>query len=457
MGRFRTPMPRRTLLRGLGGVFVGLPFLEAMRSSRAIAAPQPSYTPAGFPKRFVVMFTPNGSVHEAWLPTGAERHFELSEILSPLEPFREKLLVLAGVDQMSGGQGETHQRAMGGMLTGEVVNPGEFFVGGNPPGGWANGISVDQRIARVLGNTTRLRSLELAVQPTSEGSTWTRMSYAGPNQPLPPLGSPFLAFERLFSSLVRDPKAAAWTIPRRRTVLDAVRDDYLSLRARVGLEDRRRLDAHLTALRELEARLGVVPEAVLQGCSAPALKDNVDVASNDNFPLVGKLQMDLLAKALECDLTRVASIQWSRSRSATRFTWLGVEREHHDLSHDGDALTSSVASLVRINAWYAEQLAYLLGRLASIPEGDGTMLDSTLVFWSNELARGNSHSTKNMPYVLAGGLGGDLQMGRFLDFRSRKGTVPHNNLLLSLVNAMGIDDTSFGRAEWCTGPLSGLV
>jgi hypothetical protein len=137
-----------------------------------------------------------------------------------------------------------------------------------------------------------------------------------------------------------------------------------------------------------------------------------------------------------------------------RFSWLDIDALHHDLSHRGDNDADAIDKLTRINRWYAEQLAYLIGRLQQIPEGDGTMLDNTLILWCNELAKGNVHGRTDAPYVLAGKAGGALQTGRFLRF---DGNVPHNNLLLSLIHALGQADTSFGDPDWCTGPLTGLV
>jgi hypothetical protein len=162
---------------------------------------------------------------------------------------------------------------------------------------------------------------------------------------------------------------------------------------------------------------------------------------------------DLLVMALGCDITRVASLQWSRSVSNTRFTWLGIETGHHDLSHHGDDDEAAVEALTSINQWYATQFAALLTKLARVPEGDGTMLDNTLLLWCNELGKGNTHSRNDAPYVLAGGAGGALEAGRFLEYDEQ----PHNDLLVSLLNLMGIDDETFGNPEWCNGPLAGLV
>lgn len=451
-------LSRRTMLRGAGGVALGLPFLEIMgRPKTALGQAMPGYTASGAPKRFIVWFTPNGTIPSAWTPTGGESDFEFSRILKPLEPFREKLLIIDGVDQTGEG-GDGHQNGMQGMLTGQTLNPGTFKGGDGATAGWANGISVDQRIAQVIGMQTKLKSLELGVQTGGNEDNWNRMSLLGADQPLPPENSPFKAYERLFKDFAATPDAAAKAFERDKTVLNAVSENFRALQAKLGAEDKARLDKHLQAITEIEGRLGLKPKAALDSCAAPVLgASTLAVTKNENFPAVGKLHLDLLVMAMACDLTRVGSIMWNRSVGGATHTWADptIVRGHHDLSHDGDTLPDTVEWLTKINLWYAEQFAYLLKSLDSIPEGEGTMLDNTVVWWCNELSKGNSHSRNDSHYVVAGGAG-HFRMGRFLKF-PYKDTVRHNNLLLSFVNAMGIDDTTFGKPEWCTGPLAGMV
>ncbi|MES1183412.1 MAG: DUF1552 domain-containing protein, partial [Myxococcales bacterium] len=173
-------LSRRTLLRGAGGAALGLPFLEIMgRPTAALGQSMPGYTAAGMPKRFIVWFTPNGTIPSAWTPTGGESDFEFSRILKPLEPFRKKLLIIDGVDQTGEG-GDGHKNGMQGMLTGQTLNPGAFKGGDGSTAGWANGISVDQRIAQVIGTQTKLKSLELGVQSGNDENNWNRMSLLGP-------------------------------------------------------------------------------------------------------------------------------------------------------------------------------------------------------------------------------------------------------------------------------------
>jgi hypothetical protein len=439
-----TSLSRRTVLRGAGGVAIALPFLEAMRPARALAAATPPP-----PKRFLVFFSPNGTIPNAWRPTGSETSFTLPTILAPLEPHKGDIIVIQGVDQQGGG-GDGHQNGMGGMLTGTTMNPGPFKGGDGSTAGWAAGISVDQRIANEIGKTTKFKSLELGVQ-CGGADNWGRMSYAGSDQPIPPEVSPYAAFTRIFADLNADPQGLAKLQAQRKTILDSVMGQFTTVKSKLGAEDGRKLDAHLTAVHDIEMRLGT--GAAGTSCIKPTPGATIDVRANDNFPAVGKLQMDLLVMALACDLTRVGSIQWNRSVGGARFTWLDIAEGHHALSHEGDSNLDAVDKLTRINKWYAEQFAYLIGKLKAIPDGTGTLLDNTVVLWCNELGKGNSHTRNDAPYVLAGRAGGALQTGRFLSYT---GTTPHNNLLVSLINAMGIPATTFGKPEWCTGPLARL-
>ncbi|HEY8922800.1 MAG TPA: DUF1552 domain-containing protein, partial [Polyangia bacterium] len=211
---------------------------------------------------------------------------------------------------------------------------------------------------------------------------------------------------------------------------------------------------HLTNIRDLETRLTAV-SAGGATCAKPADPGKLDYKSNASFPMVGKLQTDLLMMALACDLTRVGTLQWEQSVGNVRFTWVdpSITRGHHDMSHDGDTATDTIEQLTKINIWFSQQFAYLLDSLQKTKEADGTsMLDNTLVIWINELARGNAHSHDKMPYVLAGGAGGALRTGRFLTYKRAS----HNDLLVSCLNLMGVAGTTFGDPAFCTGPLTNL-
>lgn len=449
-------LSRRALLRGAGGAALALPFLDIMRTAPTLAQSIPGYTAAGLPKRFVVFFTPNGTIPDAWTPIGSGSSFTFSRILAPLAPFREKLLILDGLDQTGEG-GDGHQNGMQGMLTGQTLNPGPFQGGDGGSAGWANGISVDQRIAEVVGTETPLRSLELGVRSGQGENNWTRMSLLGPDEPIPPERDPYKVYDRIFGGFAVSPDVQKLADDRRRVVLDNVATNIRELNAKLGVDDRRKLEQHLAIVEEIEARLGKRPRAALEACEPPIPEDGLDPDSDSNMPAIGKAQMDLLVMAMACDLTRVGSIMWNNSvgDSVMNFVDPSIDRGHHDYSHDGDSNAETIEKLTKINEWYATQFAYFLQRLESIPEGDGTMLDNTIVFWTNELAKGNSHSRNDTHYVIAGG-SHSFSLGRCLKFPYEE-SHRHNDLLLSFIHAMGIEDSSFGRADWCSGPLPGLT
>jgi hypothetical protein len=450
----RTPLHRRTLLRGAFGAGLALPWLEVMET-RAQTAP---------PKRFIAFFTPNGNIASQWKPSGTETAFTLSPILAPLEAYKSKLLVLSGLNMKcaQSGPGELHMMGMGGFLTGAHLQSGSFTDGSGTPAGWADGISVDQQIAKNLGAVTRFPSLELGVQVV-DNTNWGRMSYLGPGLPATPENDPTKVYSRLFSSFTPPttgappPQGPSPDDIARRSILDLVKRDLERLGAKVGVADKRRLDAHLAALRSVENQLAstnTTPPSTTSSCVKPTAPTTANVLSDSNYPAVGKAQLDLLAMAFACDLTRVASVQWSYSRSATYFPWLGISSpSHHSISHDAASSSTALDKAVKINTWYMEQLAYLMGRLASMPEGNGTVLDNTIILVGNELANGQPHEVTGLPLLLAGGGAGYFRMGRFLQY---SGT-PHNNLLVSCLNALGSPVTTFGYPEFCTGPLSGLT
>lgn len=443
-------LSRRAVLRGAGGITVALPLLDLMRPAGRLAR---AATPPL--KRFLVFFSPDGSIHENWVPTGTETAFTLSRILAPLEPNKDKLVIVNGVENKVGGYsakpGDDHMKGMGSMLTGMGLLPGTTQGGAGDPAGLAGGISVDQTIAAAIGVDTKFRSLELGIQAGSAGTVWGYSNYSGPGQALPLENNPSAVFNRVFAPQAGGAAAINKLRAERKSVLDAVIESYTKLGPRLGADDKAKLDAHVTHVRDLEKRL----TAAGPTCTIPAAPGTLDHKANANFPAVGKLQMDLMVLALACDLTRVGTLQWEQSVGNVRFSWVdpAITRGHHDLSHDGDTVAETIEQLTKINVWYAQQFNYLLDALKNTKEGDGsTMLDNTLVLWVNELARGNAHSHDKMPYVLAGGAGGALRTGRFLTY---KGT-PHNNLLVSCMNLMGVPGTTFGNPTFCTGPLANL-
>jgi hypothetical protein len=277
------------------------------------------------------------------------------------------------------------------------------------------------------------------------------MVYAGSDQPIAPMEDPVQVYDRLFADLGVSQEDLARKRAQRGSVLDYVGGRLTKLRDAVGSEDRQKLDAHLQAVRDIEQQLGA--GQLDATCAQPVAPAAMNYRNNDGFPAAVKVQTDLLTRAFACDLTRVATLQWSRSVSGTRHTWAGVSEGHHDLSHEGDSNADAVEKITKVNVWLTEQFAYLLQQLKSVPEGTGTMLDNTLVLWVNELGRGNSHSRTRIPFVLAGKAGGALRTGRFLQYSDDS----HSNLLVSVCQLMGVDTETFGNPDYCSGPLRNLL
>jgi hypothetical protein len=302
----------------------------------------------------------------------------------------------------------------------------------------------------VLSRGLPFRSLELGVQ-VGPADNWGRMVYRAKNRPLAPREDPAKLFDDVFGQAALPAGERERRRARRQSILDHVTQDLGRLTQSVAAADRQRLDAHLTYLREVEVRLAAQAGNIM-ACTLPPRPGAV-APGNDAYPAIGELMIDLLVLALACGQTRVATLQWSRSVSLTRFTWLGIEEAHHSLSHLSDSDTVAQDKLTRINRWYAERYASLIAKLKAYPEGGGTLFDQCLLLWCNELGKGNTHSRKDAPYVLAGSAGGALTTGRHLKF---DGDVPHNDLLLGILRAMGLPDTTFGNPEWCTGFLPGL-
>ncbi|MBK8261940.1 MAG: DUF1552 domain-containing protein [Nannocystis sp.] len=423
---------RRNLLRGLGVGLVAAPFVDLLLRPRRAAA-------AGVARRLVVFFSPNGTVPARWTPEGGpgSLSFPTGSILEPLAPVAEHLTVVAGLDFFGA---DNHEGGMAAMLT----NQGSLAD-------VSAGMSVDQYIAKELKADTRFTSLELGVQTSAwGGSTQTRMSYAGPGAFVTPDDNPAQVYTRLFGDFVGGDAEAMKLMARRQRVVDLLVDEARDLRGQLGAEERPKLDAHLEALAQVEKGLsGVV------GCAVPDAPAAVNALDNGAFPEVGAAQLDLLTLALACDMTRVASIQFSHTVSPTVLSWLGQSEGHHSLSHIDDSNVAGVDQFVAAERWFAEQFRGLIERLAMIPEpdGDGTLLDNTLVVWAKEMGDSRAHVCTGVPFVLAGGAGGYLPSGgRLLQFPG----VSHGRLLVSICQAMGLSNDTFGNATYGAGPLEGL-
>jgi hypothetical protein len=434
---------RRGVLRGLGGgaLALALPFARVLRASAQDRRPL----------RFVSIFTPNGTMRSEWGHRRSETQFDLRAILEPFAPLRDRILVLEGLDMSVArhGPGGQHQQGPGAVLTGMPLLPGSFCGGigcRDGTSGWAAGPSLDQVIADHLVGSTRLRSLELGVRVFGSNNRY-RISYRAASAPVPPDDDPFHVYETLFAAAAADPRELERRRVERRSVLDLVRGDLGALSRELGAEHRAQLDAHLESIREVERQLDAA--RVDPSCASPELGDRFDHRSTNAYPRVSRLQLDLLATALACDATRVATVLCSGGASYQSFPWLGFSDQHHNLSHEGDGNADAARKLVQINAWYAAEIARFCERLAAIPEGDGTLLDHTIVFWCNEISKGNTHSHDDMWLLVAGGSRAGVRLGRWLRFEDR----PHADLLVSFGRAMGLPIERFGHEGYCTGPL----
>jgi len=436
-------MGRRRLLASLGVGAMMAPFLPRLEAEAELG---------DTPKRLILFFHPHGVIFEDWAPTGTTNDWELSATLQPLAAHKERLIVLDGLslpegDTVGPPEGGPHTRNTAHLWSGAPLADDGPFTRNDVTFGWGIGTSIDQTVAEVLGAQSYFRSLEFGVRVGSGARPHNRMIYRAPGEPLEPIGDPVAAFNRIFGELDGDPQALDRLRASRLSALDTVSAELKRVRDRVSSADRTKMDAHLEAIRAMESRLNAVAF-----CDPPQAPMPLDPAANDSMPDVSRQQLELMVRAMACDLTRVASIQYDRNENSdTRFTWLfDDDRGHHSISHSW----ADRPKLTQIYAWYAGQLAYLMDLLEAVPEGDGTMLDNTLIVWGTEVGAPVTHKCDRMPFVLAGGVGGALEMNRFLSYEG----VQHNRLLVSLANIMGLEDVqSYGTTDLGKGGLSGLV
>lgn len=425
-------VPRRAFLRGLGAT-VALPFLPSLLSQKARAQ-------VVTPVRFIGFFAPCGIHMPAWTPVRTG-DLILNRTMEPLAHLRTDLLVLSGLDNFAGeGQGDgagDHARGTSTFLTCAHPRKGASAVRVGP--------SIDQLAAQALGGDTRLPSLELGSEHrTNAGSCDSgyacayqrNISWASATQPAPKEVNPRTVFDRLFGG--DDPKLSEEQRARRRryrkSVLDFVRDDTARLQTRLGNTDRLRLDEYLTSVREVERRIDKAGEA--DQCEAGERPAGVPADPEEHI----RVLLDLMVLAMKCDITRVGTFMLGEGGSNRTFPFLGIHSGHHELSHhQSDPLKWQ--KLEQINTWEIEMLGYLLDGLRGVPEGEGTLLDNTVVVFGSEIADGNAHSHTDMPLLLAGRAGGQLATGQHLRFPD--GT-PLANLYLTLLDMMGAPQETFG-------------
>jgi Protein of unknown function (DUF1552) len=460
-------LSRRAVLRGVGSIAIALPWLEIMGEERRAHAADPA-------KRFVAVFQPGGSVidngqgQNRWRPTGTETDFKLSPILAPLEAIKQKLLVVDGLS-MKSAQGEQHQAGIIAFLTGTTQANGGT--------GFSQGPSIDQVIATKISKGIKAKpSIEMAVRwgtGKSHGllDPKNALIFEDDNKfsPIPPRLDPQEIFKTLFGMINTNGDAAAMAaVQREKSILDFVDRRYDALAKRLGASDKQKLEQHLTKIRELEQSLdkglgtnstctppdkvdtsNYNPYTALNSSDNGALKDTT---TDEAIPKVGKFMMDMLVMALACDITAVASFQWTDTEAKHTFPWLGLSDHHHFYQHDGNF---HPVECEKIATWYSGQHAYLLQAMDAVDMGGHTLLDESVVFFGSEIAEPPTHTKADMPFLLAGG-GGGLKGGRFLRNNNLSDT-SHNNLLVAILNLFGDERKSFGDPKYCSGPLTNLT
>ncbi len=417
---------RRALLGGLAAVSGGalLPRKSALAQSAGA-------------KRFLVVHVPEGMWSDAVRPAVGQS--TLGPIFSPLDPFRSKLTVLDGLnlrsrDQGPGGDG--HHRGVPHMLTCTEMADSEN----------AGGPSIDQKIARVISGDTTFKSLQFGVRILYD-DTNSALIWAAARDRLPAMENPWEAYARIFGSVAM--ADAPPPVDLRKSALDHALTEITSLRDKLPSLDRERLDSYQTSLRDIERRLANLP--VPGQCAVPVLGAKVnDPRAEAAYPDMGKLQMDLIVAALRCDVTRVASLQWSNSVDQCSYPWLGVNKLGHDLSHSGD---DGSAPKQTVFHWYAEQFAYLLGQLDAAKEGNGSVLDNTVVLWVSEFSNSGMHEADKLLWLLMGNAGGFLKQGQVLPMNGRS----VNDVHATIQNAFGISEPKFGNPAYCDGTIASLI
>ena len=440
-------LPRRTFLRGVGAT-LALPLLDSMVPALSATA----RTAANPVRRLGFIYFPHGSVswapegHNTWTPPGAGGSLELSPILQRLEPVKSRTLVLSNMEhrnaQGNGTDGNAeHTRSNASWLS--AARP-KMTEGADV----RLATTVDQIAAQKLCRDTRLPSLELTLENSflvgncDNGYNCVyvnTLSWSSPTTPLPMENNPRMVFERLFGDggTVEERRAE---MRRDRSILDSVTEDMARLVNSLGASDRVRVDQYVDAVREVERR---IQRAEAQaGESTLALPDR-PVGIPETYDEHARLLLDLLLLTYQADITRVFSLQLGREQSARTFPWIGVNEGHHAVSHHQDD-PRKIASIAAINTYHVELLSYFVEKLAATPDGDGSLLDHSMVLHGSGMSNGNLHNHKNLPLVLVGGGAGRLRGGRHIKFAE---LTPMANLLLGLLNKAGVPAESFGDSS----------
>jgi hypothetical protein len=438
-------LSRRTVLGGIGAT-LALPLLDSMVPALTNVAKA-----AGAPtNRFGVMYVPNGMIMQHWSPIGEGSTFDFNTTMMPLAPFRNQLTVVSGLNcnvpaGVRAGDG-VHARASTRFLT-------DIYPKITPSGGAVQaGVSMDQILGRQLGKFTQLSSLEMAIESTQSAGACDQgyacdytstISWAGDETPLPMENNPRAVFERLFGDTgSTDPNARLARIRQDRSILDSVMKEVANLQRALGQGDRSKLAEYLDAIRDIERRIQKAEEQRDQELPRVSHPAGIPGEYDDH----AKLMCDLMVLAYQCDLTRVATFMMGREFSGMTYPFIGVPDAHHPISHHQNE-PEKVAKVAKVNHYHVTLFAYLLEKLRSTPDGDGSLLDHATMMYGAGMADSNRHAPEDIPIVLAGGGAGTLKGGRAVRFA--KGT-PLANLHLTLLDKFGVPMDHWGDS---TGKL----
>ena len=427
---------RRTVLRGMGAT-VGLPFLDAMVPAFATAATTPAT-----PRRFGVIYHPNGVIYDKWLPTGAGASFEFSPTLAGLKPFRDQLIVVTGLfadeSEALGDGGGDHSRASGSYLTGVHIKKSDSQL--------ENGISMDQIAGKAFERDTQLRSLEMIADDNSlvgdcdlgySCAYSTTLSWMTPTLPLMAENNPRVLFERMFgSSDSTDARVRAARLSQDKSLLDSVNDRVNQLQKKLGRADNRKVDDYLTSLRDVERRIQKAEEQ-----SSKALPDVPQPAGIPNvFEDHVRLLYDLQLLAYQSDLTRVITFMYGREQTGRPYPQIGVPDPHHPISHHQNN-PAKMEKCTRIQRHHLMLFGEYLEKLRNTPDGDGSLLDHTVLLFGGGISNSDRHTHGPLPTLLLGGGAMGLKGGRHIVFPEH---TPLTNLQLTLLNKLGVPAEKLG-------------
>jgi len=428
-------LSRRAVLKGAGAM-LSLPFLESMIPAGRVRAADAGV--AALRPRLACIYVPHGAVMSRWTPAQVGTHFAFPDILKPLEPFRDRVNVISGLSlPLAYGQdasaGANHTRSSAVYLSGATPGTGSEAE---------LGITVDQVAAQSFGQDSPLPSLELSIEDggLSCGAGLScayrnTISWRGPKSPLPMENNPQVVFERLFG----DGATAQERTARRaeaRSLLDSITKEVNSLQKTLPAIDRERLERYLTDVREVERRIDLASQQVPAGATLPTAPSGIP----DDFETHIKAMFDMQVLALQADITRVATLMFAKEVSNAIYPASGIREPFHNLSHHSN-VQENINKLAQLNQYHVKTFAYLVKKMQEAPDGEGTLLDHSLVMYGSGMSNSNEHDHRPLPIVLAGGARGKVMGGRHIHV---DGLPTLSNLLLAMLHKLDVPVESFG-------------